>query len=383
MKIGFVSLMRVASWGGSEELWSKTALRALAEGHNVETLTYSYDPISLHIAKLREVGVDTKFYQQDSSLLLDRMAVKLGVKKKRSANLPILEADVYVISCGSTWDFVIYNNITDKVIATGKPYILLSHNSLESGAILNDSQREYAVRAFEGASKVLFVSERNRRCAERQMAYYLPKAQIVSNPIRVQEIAVRPFPVSDKLLLAFVGTIECDFKGIDLLLEALSGEIWRSRDFHLSLYGKGPNEKYIQRLIELYNLQGKVSLQGYVNDVDRIWETSQALVLSSTSEGVPMVVIEAMLSGRAVLSTDVGAAERYVKDGETGYLVSAAKARYLAEGLEKLWQNRTNLQQMGEKAFAHARAITEMDPIKKFLSLIESASDISTCEVHK
>lgn len=372
MKIGFISLMRVAPWGGSEELWSKTALQALAEGHSVETLTYAWNPESPRITKLRQAGVDTKFYYDDSPALANRVAVKMGLETPRSRMLPIMEADVLILSNGSIWDFISFRYITDRIIGLGKSYIMLIHNTLDSGDNLTEPQRTYAIEVLAKAAERLFVSERNREATERQLAGSVGQYQIVSNPVSIRDASVKSYPDSDKLLLAVVASLTCNNKGQDILLEALSGEVWRSRSFELKLYGEGPDEAYLRQLIAFYNLQDKVTLEGHVSDVDHIWETSQALVLPSIFEGVPMVVVEAMLSGRAVLGTDVGAVERYVLEGKTGFLVAAAKAKYLAEGLEKLWANRANLKQLGENAFSHAVAITNFHPEESFVRIIES-----------
>ena len=373
MKIGFISLMRIAPWGGSEELWSKTALLALAQGYAVETLTYDWEPVSPRIKQLQQAGVDTKFYRGDSSALLARVAVKLRLKTPQSELIPPMTADVFIISNGAIWDFVWFKAITDKITVLGKPYILLVHNTLDAGDNLPDAQRTYALEVIAKASKRLFVSERNREGTERQLAATVGSYQVVGNPVSIREPALRTFPVSDKLLLACVGSLTCYSKGQDLLLEALGGEAWKSRNFHLKIYGAGPDQTYLQHLIAFYKLQDKVTLEGHVSDVDRIWETNQALVLPSVFEGVPMVVAEAMLMGRPVLGTDVGGVERYVVEGETGFMVAAAKARYLAQGLEKLWDNRASLKQMGEKAFQRAIAITDLNPTKSFLAIIESA----------
>lgn len=361
-----------SSWGGSEELWSKTALLALAEGHTVETLTYGWSSTPPGIVKLREAGVDTKFYYGNRPTLLDRVAVKLGLQQ-HSEKLPTMSADVYIISNGSIWDFIHRRQVTDTIIGLGKPYILLNHNAFDWGNMVEDNQRAYAIRVLQKAVKVLFVSERNRQGAERQLAHSIPNSQIVSNPVGIREASIKPFPASNSLLLASVGSIDCHIKGQDLLLEALSSDTWKRRDFRLRIYGKGGHVNYLHKLIELYGLQEKVTLEGHVSDVDQIWETNQVLVLSSLTEGVPMVVVEAMLSGRPVLATDVGAADQYVVNGHTGFLIGVAKAKYLAVGLEELWENRASLQQMGENAFHHAVAITNFSPIKNFLSIIEAA----------
>lgn len=373
MKIAFISLMRGAAWGGSEELWYKTSLKALAEGHEVETLTRSWEYPSPKIAKLQAAGANTKFYFDDSQSLIDRVAVKLRVKKAKSESISSIEADLYVISNGSIWDFIRYRVITDKIIGLGKPYIILSHNSLDSGDNLDGAEREYAITVLKNAAARLFVSERNRQGAERQLAYPINNFQIVSNPVNIHKTFIKPYPADDKLLMASVGSIECSIKGQDLLLEALSGEVWKNRNFLLQIFGTGRDENYLHHLIELYALQGKVTLKGHVSDVDRIWEVNQVLILSSITEGVPMVIVEAMLSGRAVLSTDVGRADLYVLEGETGFLVPVAKAKYLAAGLERLWNSRATLKQMGEKAFHHAISITNPHPIDSFLDIIKDA----------
>ena len=373
MKIAFVSLMRIAPWGGSEELWSKTALHALGEGHTVETLTYGWIPDSPRIVQLQQAGIITKFYHDDSRVLLDRIKVRLRLQTPKSELVPLLNADIIVISNGSIWDFLYFKNITNKIVALGKPYILLAHSAFDSSNNLNKADREYAMRFIANAAKRLFVSERNRESAERQLAAAISDYQVVNNPVSIQEPGIRPYPSSSKLLLACVGSLTCDSKGLDILLEALSSDVWRKRDFHLKFYGAGPDREYLEQLIHFYDLQGKVTLEGHVRNVNQIWETDQVLILPSVFEGVPMVVVEAMLMGRPVLATDVGGVERYVREGETGFMVQSAKAKYLAVGLQKLWDNRANLQQMGERAYHHAIAITDLHPLKSFLDIIEKA----------
>jgi len=370
MEIGFVSLMCVAPWGGSEELWSKTALLAVQQGLEVQSLTMHWDPVSPRIAKLREAGVETKFYQRDSRALTDRVAVRMGLQKPKSQVFPAMNADVYIISSGILWDICAFRAITDYVLSKGKPYIILEHNAFEYGDIVPENLRGYAISVLEGAALRLFVSERNRQCAERQLAHSMGVYQVVNNPVNIREASIKPYPYSDKLLLASVASLDCLTKGQDLLLEALSGDIWRTRDFSLKIYGRGPDEQHIRQLIDFYTLQDKVTLQGHVSDVDHIWETNQVLVLSSTIEGVPMVVVEAMLAGRTVLATDVGGVERYVVDGQTGFMIGEPKAKYLSQGLEKVWNHRAQLKQLGENAFNRTLALVDSNPEQSFLNHI-------------
>ncbi|RZM07576.1 MAG: glycosyltransferase [Pedobacter sp.] len=177
--------------------------------------------------------------------------------------------------------------------------------------------------------------------------------------------SIKSFPASSRLLMACVARLDCDFKGQDILLQVLSTPQWNERAFSLKLYGSGPHSTHLQQLIALYNLQDKVSIEGQVSDIDHIWETNHVLVLPSLSEGTPLALIEAMLSGRAAVTTDVGGNSEYVRDGDTGFLADMASVKCLAASLEDLWHNRHRLQAMGEAAFKHAAAITDFYPEKR------------------
>nr|GFC36684.1 hypothetical protein [Tanacetum cinerariifolium] len=109
--------------------------------------------------------------------LRDRVAVRLGLKKPQSVIFPEMDADVYVISNGILWDFCSFRSITDFVISRGKPYIILEHNAFEYGDIVPEHMRGYAISVLEKAALRLFVSKRNQRCAERQLAHSMGACQ--------------------------------------------------------------------------------------------------------------------------------------------------------------------------------------------------------------
>lgn len=373
MKIAFVSLMRVVAWGGSEELWYKTALLALAEGDTVESLTYQWPATPEKISHLQRAGVSTKFYQGSETSLLLRAAVKLRLRQDRALLLPAVEADVYVISNGSTWDFVRFRYITDQLVATGKPLVLISQHAFEYGDVLDEPQRHYALRVVEKVQKFWFVSARNLASSMRQLAHGIPRAAVISNPLNTREQKMQPYPATTKLLLACVARVECGVKGQDILLEALSDECWAARDYELTFYGTGPHLDHLRNLIALYGLENKVKLAGQASDIDQIWKESQVLVLPSLSEGTPLALVEAMLSGRAALATDVGDISRYVLEGETGFLIPTASVKCIREGLERLWAGQGELAAMGKRAFDHATQITDFRPEATLLHSVKAA----------
>lgn len=372
MKIAFISLMKILPWGGSEDLWYKAAKLALKQGHEVYSLTQRWNNIPDKISELSKLGAKTLFYDSPPTSLVSKVASRLKLTSAPGPRVPSVEADVYIISNGSTWDFIRFRPLVEPFATRVTPYILISQHGFEHGDIVEERNRAYAVQIIEQAAKFFFVAERNLEVAERQLAARITNSQLISNPLNTQGRTIKAYPSSPSLLMACVARLECDVKGQDVLLQALSSEQWLSRDFRLKFYGTGPHRQYIQTLIEFYGLQHRVTLEGHVSDVDQIWETNQVLILPSFNEGTPLSLLEATMAGRTALVTDVGDNGRYIVPGKTGILVGTASVNCLRAGLEELWHSREHLEGLGQQAFHHTLSITDFQPEKTLLDYIES-----------
>ena len=373
MKIAFVSLMKILPWGGSEELWFKTAKLALTNGHAVYSLTQEWDTIPAKIEELKKLGANTRFYYTSGPpSVTDRIAIRMRLKQRLVEVVPAINADVYIISNGSVFDFIYSRQTIKNIIDNGKPYVMISQHNFENGNIVSFAHRDYAIDIVQRAARFYFVAKRNLENTERQLASVIENAAVISNPLNIKDVSITKFPESNKLLMACVARLDCAFKGQDILLQVLSAGAWIGRSYRLKLYGSGPHLEYLHQLIQFYNLSNKVTLEGHVNDVDQIWEANQVLVLPSLSEGTPLALVEAMLSGRAVLSTDVGDNGKYVLSGTTGFLAATASVGCIASALEELWEHRGQLQIMGENAFAHSIKITDLNPDETLLKFIET-----------
>ncbi|MGI4743436.1 MAG: glycosyltransferase family 4 protein [Janthinobacterium lividum] len=372
MKVAFISLMKVLPWGGSEELWYKVAKLAVEHGHSVTSITRKWPATPSRITELQQLGVDTKFYFDLTYSIADRISIKLGFKKWQAERVPVVEADIYVISNGSVFDFIYNKQTIQHLLTSGKPYVMISQHNSESGNIVPDFFRNYAIETIQKAKAVFFVAARNMEAAERQLPLRLSNALVTSNPLNIKTISIKPYPQSDQLLMACVARFDCAYKGQDILLQVLSADVWRSRAFHLNLYGAGPHLEYLKQLIVHYKLSNKVSIVGHVDNIDELWENNQVLVLPSLSEGTPLALVEAMLSGRAVVSTDVGGNATYILDRKTGFLADVASVKCIATALENLWQEKERLAEIGVNAYNQALAITDINPDKTVLTFIEN-----------
>jgi glycosyltransferase involved in cell wall biosynthesis len=102
---------------------------------------------------------------------------------------------------------------------------------------------------------------------------------------------------------------------------------------------------------------------GYRTDVPAILAASDIFVLPSHFEGLPMSVIEAMLTGLPVVATDISGPREQVVDGQTGYLVPAAQAAPLAAALQRLAADASLRQRLGAASLARAQTHFREDSV--------------------
>lgn len=138
-------------------------------------------------------------------------------------------------------------------------------------------------------------------------------------------------------------------KGVyDLLKAALPLE---PDSFLLKMYGDGEVEE-VRRFVEANGMQGSVEVNGWVNhdEVNKLYENADALVLPSHAEGLPMSVLEAIGKGMPVVSTNVGGIPEAVIDGDNGYIISPGDVKQLSLRLSMLIKDRDLRVKMGKRS---------------------------------
>lgn len=364
--------MEGAVWGGSEELWYRTALAALAQQHRVTICIFHWNEEPVAIQHLRKAGAQIVKVQRKAAYPLfkrikQRVAGEGSIKE--FAKLIAFKPDVICVSQGGTFDLGYNTPFYQLVKRLAKPYMIISQHNVENGGIVPSIFRNQIIEALNNAVHIYFVAERNKKVAERQLAYSIHNTSVISNPVNLTSTGVKQFPSMEQgLQMACVARLDCGYKGQDILLEVLSNHKWRERQFYLNLFGKGPHEEHLRYLIELYKLGNKVTLVGKTNDIDEVWQQHHVLLLPSLSEGTPLSMLEAMLCGRAVVATNVGGIADYIVNGVTGFLAPVASVEALDTALENMWQEKQRLAAIGLAAYEHAMAITDLQPQETLLS---------------
>ena len=94
-----------------------------------------------------------------------------------------------------------------------------------------------------------------------------------------------------------------EWKGFDDLIKAASILDKKRYNFKLIIIGSGPEKKSLNYLIRLFKLQKKVMIIKPVINVLKYFKNSDIFVLSSRVEGMPNVMIEAMMCGCTIVAT--------------------------------------------------------------------------------
>ncbi len=204
----------------------------------------------------------------------------------------------------------------------------------------------------------VFLGRLTARCADLVLApsaataaelcrdYGVARAEVLPNVTGGFAIEADPAPLpGEPGALLFVGRLRIR-KGVEVLLEALRGLIDGGLPARLWIAGEGEHRAALERRAAALGLDsGSVSFLGRASAgrVRTLLAGAAALVVPSTYEGMPLVVLEAMEAGRAVIASRVSGVPEVVIDGETGWLVppedppalSAALARALSDPEER------------------------------------------------
>ncbi|HEV2618196.1 MAG TPA: glycosyltransferase family 4 protein [Candidatus Acidoferrales bacterium] len=372
-KIAFIASNEYVSWGGSEYLWGAAAEQLVQRGMEVSVSKGWSCPVE-QIEHLRAAGCRV-FYRTVNPSFLRRAVRKLppwrNYVQKHTAKL-VSRADLAVVSQGGNIDGLIWMEALQSI---GCRYVAI----VEGGADVwwaNDDLIERLAKAYAGAHAVYFVAEATVDLCRRQFVIPLTQAKVIRNPFNVRYDARPPWPSpGEGLSLGFVSRLEIGGKGHDLLLQVLGLPHWRGRDVSVSLYGDGPNERSLRRMVDAARLTS-VQFGGLVANLEKIWANHHALILPSRYEGMPLVLVEAMLCGRPAIITDVGGVRELVRDNVNGFLAKAPTVELLDEAMNRAWENRHRLKEMGEQAAIDVRKFVSPDPVEDFvrelLALVDS-----------
>ena len=158
-------------------------------------------------------------------------------------------------------------------------------------------------------------------------------------------------------VILFIGRLH-SVKGVRYLIKSIKIVKNKNRDVRLFLVGDGEERIYLENLVKDLVLDDYVRFIGAVpnEEVPEYMVAADVFVLPSLSEGFPVVILEAMASGLAIITSRVGGLPEIIKNKENGFLVEPKNPEEIAERILLLLEDdalreeisRNNLKIVGE-----------------------------------
>jgi glycosyltransferase involved in cell wall biosynthesis len=356
------------SWGGSELLWSKTVAELSQFNFSIAVCVHEKLKLPQELLLLEKDSKIQIFIHSNSILSLwKRMLNRFLPYRKRfkSSNLMhklILDFNPDLIVMNQGFNF----NAVELMLFAQKNklcYITISH-AVNEGLWPNLDLRKKMLQGFYNSQKNYFVSHDNLLVTQNQLGIILDNAAVICNPFNVPFAIDLDFPKLEAFHLAFVGRYDFCAKGQDVLLQVLAESKWKSRNLQVNFYGEGNDLKNLEALVEMYQLNN-VIINSHTS-TEEIWKMNQGLILTSRFEGLPIVIVEAMLCKRLVIVTNVSGNAEFVRDNETGFIAAAPRPEYVDEALERAWQQRMNWEAIGSKARQEITNLIPKNPALEF-----------------
>lgn len=197
------------------------------------------------------------------------------------------------------------------------------------------------IKDYQRFNEVIAVSS---KVADKVRAYR--SVQTIYNGVQLRNQITQPVRSGSSPVKALaIGRLD-RVKGFDQLIQA-----WQGIELQLDILGTGPELEHLRELISRYQLQDKIRLLGYKEDIYPDLLACDFVIVSSVKEGGPLIVAEALLVQRPVISTEVGMVRDFIPKA---YIAKTNDAGALHELISFTLENFSHLQQDYQEAFQKA-----------------------------
>jgi glycosyltransferase involved in cell wall biosynthesis len=223
------------------------------------------------------------------------------------------------------------------------------HNPVTSFGHLFEGRYYRAVMPL--TDRIVFVCEATRRYLVLQQRLSNKKSSVIIHGIDLEPFLKRPAApgsASPRVRFGAVGRMVPE-KAHSILIDAFAQVAYRLPEAELRIVGGGPLEAELRERARQKGLAERVRLEGVNHKIADFLRDLDVFVLSSISEGMPLVILEAMAAGLPVVSTRVGGVPEVALEGVVSVLCAPGSADELAAAMYRAATS-ADLARMGREA---------------------------------
>lgn len=287
-------------------------------------------------------------------------------RRSLKTNIENIKPDIIIVSDNGLKAYLIPFILSNKI-----PIVFECHGSkfvevkfLRQNFISQAKSRlKYAFKDFcsNKFSKFIALSDENLK------EWNVKKGMVIPNPSWIQSEKVSNLK-SKKVIVVARNSYE---KGLDRLMVIWQKVILKHSDWILEIYGESVSD--LCPLIQNLGMENNVSLNSPVKIIAEKYLFSSICVMTSRSEGFPMVLLEAMASGLPCVAYDCPSGPgAIIEDGKNGFLIENGNIDSFVEKLEQLIEDENLRIQMGNNANESVKKYDVETIMQQWKSLFES-----------
>ena len=180
---------------------------------------------------------------------------------------------------------------------------------------------------------------------------------------------------SDEIIITIGATRITARKGIRFLLEAVALLVTQYPQLRIEILGEGSEREELESQVTARGLKGHVRFLGYVSpeETPRYYQRASIFVLPSLNEGMSNALLEALASGLPLVVTDTGGSKELVTEGENGLYIQKESAESIRKALEKLLEDETIRERMGEASRRRAEKQSWGSVAEQYVDIYKNA----------
>lgn len=334
-----------SNMGGAQRYVLDLAMAAKAAGHEVAVLLGGKGPLLEKLEKEKIRVITLPSLERDVKIWKDFKSFFEMIQILRDEKPDVFHINSTKMGAMGT--------LAGRLVGTRK-IIFTAH-----GWAFNEARHWAQKLLIEELAWLTIVFSHKTICVSERLKYDIDSKPFVENklvvihngldkfnllPRATARQKLLPDMVPDTFLVGSLAELH-HTKGFDIALRAVNKTPSR---VHFAILGTGQSQKELRELATTLGIKDRVHFLGYIEDARQYLKAFDILTLTSRTEGLPYMILEAGLASLPVVATNVGGIPEVIKDKENGFLFPTEDHKMLATLLNKLIESPEERKKLGD-----------------------------------